>query len=72
MTTLKKVLKLRTVISTSVGMALATSCYIAGLQVAIIVEGELAWISILVAGLVCFGQLVLFRAHISIPVGCGH
>jgi amino acid transporter len=53
MTTLKKVLKLRTVISTSVGMALATSCYLAGLQVATIVVGELAWISILVAGFFC-------------------
>ena len=53
MTTLKKVLKLRTVISTSVGMALATSCYLAGLQVATIVVGELAWISVLVAGLFC-------------------
>ncbi len=53
MTTLKKVLKLRTVISTSVGMALATSCYIAGLQVATMVVGELAWISILVAGFFC-------------------
>jgi len=53
MTTLRKVLKLRTVISTSVGMALATSCYLAGLQVATIVVGELAWISILVAGLFC-------------------
>jgi amino acid transporter len=52
-TTLKKVLKLRTVISTSVGMALATSCYLAGLQVATIVVGELAWISILIAGLFC-------------------
>jgi amino acid transporter len=53
MTTLRKVLKLRTVISTSVGMALATSCYLAGLQVATIVVGELAWISILVAGFFC-------------------
>jgi amino acid transporter len=34
-------------------MALATSCYLAGLQVATIVVGELAWISILVAGLFC-------------------
>jgi amino acid transporter len=53
MTTLRKVLKLRTVISTSVGMALATSCYLAGLQVATIVVGELAWISILIAGVFC-------------------
>jgi amino acid transporter len=53
MTTLKKVITLRTVTSTSAGMALATSCYLAGLQVALILEGELAWISILVAGAFC-------------------
>ena len=53
MTELKKVLKLRTVISTSSGMAIATSCYLAGLQVAIILVGELAWISVLLAGVLC-------------------
>jgi amino acid transporter len=53
MTTLKKVLKLRTVVSTSAGMALATSSYIAGLQIATIVAGELAWVSVLVAGFCC-------------------
>ena len=37
MTELRKVLKLRTVISTSSGMAIATSCYLAGIQVATIV-----------------------------------
>ena len=40
---LKKVLKLRTIISTSAGMAIATSCYLAGIQVATIMVGELAW-----------------------------
>ncbi len=53
MTTLRKVLKLRTVTSASAGMALATSCYLAGLQVATILAGELAWISVLVAGALC-------------------
>ena len=53
MTTLRKVLKLRTVTSASAGMALATSCYLAGLQVATILVGELAWISVLVAGALC-------------------
>jgi amino acid transporter len=53
MTTLKKVLKLRTVVSSSAGMALATSSYIAALQIATIVAGELAWISVLVAGVCC-------------------
>jgi len=66
MTTLKKVLKLRTVISTSVGMALATSCYIAGLQVAFIVAGELAWISILVAGLFCLLSAMCFSELTSL------
>jgi amino acid transporter len=66
MTTLKKVLKLRTVVSTSVGMALATSCYIAGLQVAIIVVGELAWISILVAGLFCLLSAMCFSELTSL------
>ena len=41
MTVLKKVVKLKTVISSSAGLAMATSCYLAGLQVAIITVGEL-------------------------------
>lgn len=59
-TELKKVLKLRTVISTAAGMAMATSCYLAGLQIAIIVAGELAWISILIAGLLCLLSAMCF------------
>jgi amino acid transporter len=57
---LKKVLKLRTVISTAAGMAMATSCYLAGLQIAVIVAGELAWISILIAGLLCLLSAICF------------
>lgn len=57
---LRKVLKLRTVTSASAGMALATSCYLAGLQVATIVAGELAWISILVAGAFCLLSSLCF------------
>lgn len=60
MTTLRKVLKLRTVTSASAGMALATSCYLAGLQVATIVVGELAWISVLVAGAFCLLSSLCF------------
>jgi amino acid transporter len=60
MTTLKKVLKLRTVISASAGMALATSCYLAGLQVATILVGELAWIAVLVAGALCLLSSLCF------------
>jgi amino acid transporter len=60
MTTLKKVLKLRTVTSASAGMALATSCYIAGFQVATILVGELAWISVLIAGVLCLLSAMCF------------
>ena len=68
MTELKKVLKLRTVISTSAGMAIATSCYLAGIQVATILVGELAWISILVAGFLCLlSSHVLLRADVALP-----
>ena len=60
MTQLKKVLKLRTVVSSSAGMALATSSYIAALQIATLVAGELAWISVLVAGLCCLLSAMCF------------
>lgn len=53
MTGLKKVITLRTVIATSAGMAMATSCYAAGVKVAMLVAGQSAWISILVAGIMC-------------------
>ncbi len=60
MTELRKVLKLRTVISTSAGMAIATSCYLAGLQIATVLVGELAWISVLVAGFFCLLSAMCF------------
>jgi len=63
---LKKVLKLRTVISTAAGMAMATSCYLAGLQIAVIVAGELAWISILIAGLLCLFSAMCFSELTSL------
>lgn len=72
MTTLKKVLKLRTVVSTSSGMALATSCYLAGIQVATMVAGELAWISILVAGFFCLLSSMCFSELTSLyPTAAG-
>lgn len=72
MTELKKVLKLRTVISTSAGMAIATSCYLAGLQVATIVVGEFAWISILVAGFLCLLSSLCFSELTSLyPTAAG-
>ncbi len=60
MTQLKKVLKLRTVVSSSAGMALATSSYIAALQIATLVAGELAWVSVLVAGVCCLLSAMCF------------
>jgi amino acid transporter len=60
MTELRKVLRLRTVISTSAGMAIATSCYLAGLQIATVLVGELAWVSVLVAGFFCLLSAMCF------------
>jgi amino acid transporter len=60
MTELRKVLRLRTVISTSAGMAIATSCYMAGLQIATLLVGELAWVSVLVAGFFCLASAMCF------------
>jgi amino acid transporter len=72
MTVLRKVVTLRTVVSASAGLAMATSCYLAGLQVAIMVVGELAWISILVAGLLCLLSAMCFAELISLyPTAAG-
>jgi amino acid transporter len=60
MTGLKKVVTLRTVIATSAGMAMATSCYAAGVKVAVLVAGQSAWISILVAGIMCILSSMCF------------
>lgn len=60
MADLRKVVKLRTVISTSAGMAMATSCYAAGIKVAVMVSGQAAWISILVAGIMCLFSAMIF------------
>jgi len=72
MTELKKVLKLRTVVSASAGLAMATSVYLAGLQIALIVVGELAWISILVAGALCLLSAMCFSELVSLyPTAAG-
>jgi amino acid transporter len=60
MTGLRKVVRLRTVIATSAGMAMATSCYAAGIKVAVLVAGQSAWISILVAGIMCILSAMCF------------
>lgn len=50
---LAKVIRLRTVVSTGAGMALATVSYSASMELATYVLGDSAWIAILVAGLLC-------------------
>ncbi|OPX90157.1 APC family permease [Pelotomaculum sp. PtaB.Bin117] len=51
---LKRVLSLRTVVATSAGLTLATSTFIAAVQVAGYVLGDTAWIAILTGGILCF------------------
>ena len=63
MTELRRAVGLRTVVSTGAGMALATVCYIALVEVASYLTGNSAWIAILTSGLMavlagaCFGEL---------------
>ncbi len=72
MTGLRKVLKLRTVVSSSAGLAMATSCYLAGLQVAIMTVGELAWVSLLIAGILCLLSAMCFSELTSLyPTAAG-
>ena len=72
MTELKKVLKFRTIVSTATGMAIATSCYLAGIQVATSVVGELAWIYILLAGFLCLLSAMCFSELTSLyPTAAG-
>ncbi|MCL6634441.1 MAG: amino acid permease, partial [Peptococcaceae bacterium] len=51
---LKRVLTLRTVVATSAGLTLASSSFVAAVQVANYVLGDTAWIAILVGGALCF------------------
>jgi len=72
MSGLKKVIQLRTVVSSSAGLAMATSCYLAGFQVAIMTVGELAWISILIAGALCLLSAACFSELTSLyPTAAG-
>lgn len=50
---LKRVLTLRTVVATSAGLTLATSSFVAAIQVAGYLAGDSAWLSILVSGVLC-------------------
>lgn len=47
-------------------MAIATSCYLAGIQLATILVGELAWISILLAGFLCLLSSMCFSELTSL------
>lgn len=47
---LKRVLSLRTVVSTSAGLTFSTACFVAAAQVASYLAGDAAWLAILVAG----------------------
>lgn len=47
-------------------MAIATSCYLAGIQLATILVGELAWISILLAGFLCLLSSLCFSELTSL------
>jgi len=51
---LKRVLTLRTVVATSVGLTLASSSFVAAVLVANYVLGDTAWIAILIGGALCF------------------
>ncbi|MDI6907685.1 MAG: APC family permease [Thermoanaerobacterales bacterium] len=51
---LKRVLSLRTVVATSAGIALASSSFLAAVQVASYLAGDTAWLAILAGGALCF------------------
>jgi len=63
MTQLKRAIKLRTIVSTGAGMALATVNYVAFIELASYLTGNSAWIAILTSGLMavlagsCFSEL---------------
>lgn len=50
---LKKVLTLRTVVATSAGLTLASSSFVAAVQVAGFLAGNSAWVAILISGMLC-------------------
>lgn len=56
----KKVLTLRTVIATSAGLTLASSSFVAAIQVAGFLAGDTAWIAILVGGVLCLAAGACF------------
>lgn len=57
---LKKVLTLRTIVATSAGLTLASSSFVAAVQVAGFLAGDSAWIAIMVGGILCLGAGACF------------
>lgn len=57
---LKRVLTLRTVVSTSAGLTFSTACFVAAAQVASYLAGDAAWLAILVAGLLTLLSALMF------------
>jgi len=57
---LKRVLTLRTVVATSAGLTLATSTFVAAVQVAGFLAGNAAWVAILLSGCLCLLAALCF------------
>lgn len=69
---LRKVLPLRTVVATSAGLTLATSSFIAAVQVAGFLAGDAAWLAILIGGLLCLAAGFCFaELHSLLPSAAG-
>ena len=56
----KKVLTLRTIVATSAGLTLASSSFVAAVQVAGFLSGDSAWLAILIAGVLCLAAGMCF------------
>jgi len=54
------VLTLRTIVATSAGLTLASSSFVAAVQVASFLSGDSAWLAILVAGVLCLAAGMCF------------
>ncbi|MBE3587053.1 MAG: APC family permease [Thermoanaerobacteraceae bacterium] len=69
---LKRVLTLRTVVATSAGIALASSSFVAAVQVAGFLAGDTAWIAILTGGLLCLLAAACFsELNARLPSAAG-
>ncbi|WP_027355737.1 APC family permease [Desulfofundulus thermocisternus] len=69
---LKRVLTLRTVIATSAGLTLASSSFVAAVQVASFLAGDAAWLAILTAGFLCLGAACCFsELNARLPSAAG-